>query len=231
MFYLLDEVLAVGRCGFRAKCFNAIQNMVKNAAVVLVSHSMPQINRVCSDILVMDHGKCEFQGNDVPKGIDVFYSHFELEQGMIIGSGKAVIHNVELESNGKKGVEIINYCEELIVHVETTVDIEVDSPSVGIMIVNQELQNVAQCFSYYQGIQIEKNPGNRIKVSVNLGITTLNPGIYSLTIGVYGKDLKEIACKYQNYKQFTVKGNFYGHASLQIPGEWQGNVTKYSMIE
>lgn len=221
---LLDEVLAVGDVGFRAKCFNTIQNVIQNAAVVLVSHSMPQISRICSDILVMNHGKCEFQGTDVPKGIDVFYSHFDIEQGMLMGSGRAVIHDVELESHGKKDVEVINYLDELIVHIETTIDPRVKDPGIGIMIVNQELQNVVECFSYRHGVKIEDNTGNRMKISVNLGKMMVNPGIYSLTLGVYGEGIKEIACKYQNYKRFTVTGSFYGYAPMQIPGKWEGDV-------
>ena len=59
---LIDEVLAVGDVGFRAKCFNAIHNIMQKSAVIIVSHSMPQISRVCSDIMVMNHGKSKFQG-------------------------------------------------------------------------------------------------------------------------------------------------------------------------
>ena len=38
---LLDEILAVGDAGFRAKCFNKISEISKNAAVIFVSHFMP----------------------------------------------------------------------------------------------------------------------------------------------------------------------------------------------
>lgn len=69
---IIDEVLAVGDVGFRAKCFNAIYQMIKKAAVVMVTHQLPQVSRVCSDIIVLNQGKCEFQGKDVAKGIDIF---------------------------------------------------------------------------------------------------------------------------------------------------------------
>jgi lipopolysaccharide transport system ATP-binding protein len=39
---LLDEVLAVGDIGFRAKCFNTIYHMMKNAAVILVPILCPK---------------------------------------------------------------------------------------------------------------------------------------------------------------------------------------------
>ena len=37
---LIDEVLAVGDLGFKVKCLNEINELMKNAAVIFVSHSM-----------------------------------------------------------------------------------------------------------------------------------------------------------------------------------------------
>ena len=54
---LIDEVLAVGDVGFRAKCFNAMGGIAKNAAVVFVSHAMPQVARTASEILLLNKGK------------------------------------------------------------------------------------------------------------------------------------------------------------------------------
>ena len=45
---LIDEVLAVGDIGFRAKCFNAMNEIAKRAAVIFVSPAMPQVARVAT---------------------------------------------------------------------------------------------------------------------------------------------------------------------------------------
>ena len=217
---LLDEVLAVGDVGFRSKCFNTIYKIMENAAVVLVSHSMPQINRVCSDILVMNHGICDFQGKNVPKGIDKFYSYFEGEQeGIIAGSGRAVIHKLELESNGTKGIELINYLDELTVHLDVTIDPNVNFPTIRMDILSQELQNIAQCNSFYHGVEIA-NTGKRMTVVMNLGKMNLNPGVYSLSIAIQSEAMGEILVRYYNFKKFKVTGNFYGWAPIQICGKW-----------
>ena len=217
---IIDEVLAVGDVGFRAKCFNEIYRMIGNAAVILVSHSMPQINRVCSDILVMNYGICEFQGKDVPEGIDKFYSYFEGEQeGIVTGSGRAVIHNVELESNGTKGIESINYLDELILYLDVTIDANYKFPSISVNILSQELQNIAQCASNYNQFEIV-NSGKRMTIALNLGKISLNPGIYSLAMAVTSENLGEVLVKYYNFKKFKVVGNFYGYAPVQIAGKW-----------
>lgn len=42
---ILDEVLAVGDAGFQIKSYNKMKEVMKNSAVIFVSHSMPQITR------------------------------------------------------------------------------------------------------------------------------------------------------------------------------------------
>ena len=218
---LLDEVLAVGDVGFRAKCFNSIYKMMENAAVVLVSHSMPQINRVCSDILVMNHGQPVFQGKDVPKGVDKFYSYFQGEEkGIVTGSGRAIIHDIELESNGEKGIQEINYLDELILHIHATIDPDIKYPSVGVTILGQELQNIVQSNSAYHGVEI-CNSGEEMEIILNLGRINLNPGKYSLALSIQSESVGEVLVKCYNYKSFRIIGNFFGYAFVQIPGDWE----------
>jgi ABC-type polysaccharide/polyol phosphate transport system ATPase subunit len=60
---LVDEVLAVGDALFQYKCFERIQELkARGATIVLVSHSMSAVERVCDRTLVMHHGKPVFLG-------------------------------------------------------------------------------------------------------------------------------------------------------------------------
>ena len=68
---LLDEVLAVGDIGFRLKCIRRIDEMLKNAAVIFVSHDVPHVSRVCSSTLVMSKGGVAYLGEPA-KGIEVY---------------------------------------------------------------------------------------------------------------------------------------------------------------
>src|SRR5690606_32025443 len=62
---LLDEVLAVGDVGFRSRCYSAMQQMLSRSAVVFVSHAMPQVARLCTDLLVINRGETVYQGANV----------------------------------------------------------------------------------------------------------------------------------------------------------------------
>lgn len=54
---ILDEVLSVGDGAFREKSEAKMREIIKNGkATILVSHSIPQIRRMCNKVLWLDHG-------------------------------------------------------------------------------------------------------------------------------------------------------------------------------
>ena len=54
---LIDEVLAVGDSKFRAKCYSRLGAISTKAAVILVSHQMHDIGRICTQGLLLKRGK------------------------------------------------------------------------------------------------------------------------------------------------------------------------------
>jgi ABC-type polysaccharide/polyol phosphate transport system ATPase subunit len=60
---LIDEVLAVGDEGFQRKCLRRISEQIAGGAtLLLVSHELGSIERVCERVLVIDHGRLVFDG-------------------------------------------------------------------------------------------------------------------------------------------------------------------------
>ena len=55
---IVDEVLAVGDIKFRQKCENRIQSMIASGtSVLLVSHSLSQVQRLCQRVLWLEKGR------------------------------------------------------------------------------------------------------------------------------------------------------------------------------
>jgi ABC-type polysaccharide/polyol phosphate transport system ATPase subunit len=56
---IVDEVLAVGDLAFQRKCFDRMEDMIKRQGktVLLVSHNTRQIERLCTRVILMDHGR------------------------------------------------------------------------------------------------------------------------------------------------------------------------------
>lgn len=60
---IIDEALAVGDVFFRQKCYSRLQQLRDSgAAILLVSHSMPDIEQYCERAIVLDHGLPRFIG-------------------------------------------------------------------------------------------------------------------------------------------------------------------------
>jgi lipopolysaccharide transport system ATP-binding protein len=63
---LVDEVLAVGDLAFQRKCIAHLLAFVEGGgALILVSHSPHQVQAVCRRGLVLESGRCTFEGTAV----------------------------------------------------------------------------------------------------------------------------------------------------------------------
>ena len=61
---LIDEVLAVGDLAFRMKCYQFINNnLIGKVAIILVSHSVIDIMRLSTSVLVLEKGLTIHSGN------------------------------------------------------------------------------------------------------------------------------------------------------------------------
>ena len=60
---IIDEALAVGDIFFRQKCYARLQQLRESGAVIiLVSHSMPDIEQYCDRAILLNRGECIFIG-------------------------------------------------------------------------------------------------------------------------------------------------------------------------
>lgn len=55
---IVDEILSVGDFKFQEKCNERINNMMENGTtIIIVSHSIEQIEEICDRALLIEHGK------------------------------------------------------------------------------------------------------------------------------------------------------------------------------
>lgn len=71
---IVDEVLSVGDLAFQRKSFDRMENLIRTEqrTVLLVSHNIRQVERVCSRALLLDHGQILLDGAPTPVG-NAFY--------------------------------------------------------------------------------------------------------------------------------------------------------------
>lgn len=78
---MIDEALAVGDIFFRQKCYVRLEQLRNSgAAILLVSHSMPEIEQYCERAILLDHGTARFIG-PAPEATKHYYVLHQAERG------------------------------------------------------------------------------------------------------------------------------------------------------
>ncbi len=72
---LIDEILAVGDANFQAKCFNRLREIkAQGTTIVIVSHSLQQIEQICERSIWIQDGKIQAEG--LPRVVHPEYLDF-----------------------------------------------------------------------------------------------------------------------------------------------------------
>lgn len=70
-YYLVDEAMSVGDAHFKAKAIAAFKERIDRARIILVTHSMGQVRKMCDYVMLVDNGRvCPF--DDVEEGISAY---------------------------------------------------------------------------------------------------------------------------------------------------------------
>ncbi len=216
---LIDEVLAVGDVGFRAKCYNAIYKMADSAAVVFVSHDMPMIKRLCSQVIVMSRGKVHFHGADVSRGIEEYLGLFDSDRGKVIEPGASRITGITLSAQKVTENYEINFGDSLVVDFTAHIEARIKQLEVSVMFNCRDMEGAAQCNSKNNGITV-KNIAPEMRITVRIPSLNLNPDTYYISLIVRDAETNHILCWHHFFTVLKVVGSFLGGAPTQYVGEW-----------
>ncbi|MCP4052086.1 MAG: ABC transporter ATP-binding protein [Mesoflavibacter sp.] len=200
---IIDEVLAVGDIGFRIKCLNRINKLLNNTAVIFVSHSMPQVTKVSSRVLLMNKGQCEYIDNNVNVGIEKYYDKFKvgkyhyLEKGLKLKEvkGKDKWHNAT-----DTLIMDINYLDDLIIYFRIEKEQQFNKLGYVLRIFDKSFISVATCQEYFDATVT--------KFGIKIPKIQLGAGNYELDIYFIDYDNlnnENIIAHYKNFVTLRVK--------------------------
>lgn len=224
---LIDEVLAVGDVSFVLKCFSRMDSLLQNTAIVLVSHNIPQIARMCTSLLLMEHGKTIFYGPDVAEGVNRYYSMLDKPLGNYFGSDAAVLEDVWLSSNGKNtkpGEELcVDYGRELTVTIKVKINQRIEKAQIYLAFYDRTQRNFGEVFNFKDAIRGLNCENNSYMFEARFPRIEFAQGVYSLTIGMtdLSDNARENLFRKQSAVYFTVKGGPHGWAPMQFWPDWK----------
>jgi lipopolysaccharide transport system ATP-binding protein len=213
---LIDEVLAVGDIGFRAKCYDSINTTFKNTAVIFVSHAMPQVARMCNIVLNMERGRCVYLGI-TSGGINKYNLSFTGEVS------KAVVDRVILSEfliNDQKSNVTVNYGDDIELELTFLSNEFIKKPVLNIHIIDATQQYIYQINSNRDKVGLQDVKIGLNKYCVKLKEIQLNAGNYSFSIAFRDSTDREFYSWYHAIGNFTVNASFLGESQYQGKAQW-----------
>ena len=224
---IIDEVLAVGDLAFVLKCLNQIDNMLSNTAVIFVSHSMPMVSRICTQLILMEKGKCIYQSSNVSEGLDIYYSKHKIK--LNYGENeKAKLTNVKFSSNNGEvntlnDTFVINRLDTLNIELTVEVNAKYKAPFVTCTIFDQAQRPFGICKSNNRlsSSKIINDDWIMYKTQLSLSRILLSKGIYSLAVSLSEEQGAKPILRINNATSFQVISNHANWVPIEFEGVWQ----------
>lgn len=209
---LIDEVLAVGDLGFRMKCYERVDEMRRDSAVVLVTHSMNHVARMATGVLVLNKGRVAYVGG-VQGGIAKY-------QELVAGGAKPkeTTHHselIEFSVRTPQGNLVEGASTEFGAPVVLSGRHRATEPLTLSVILGEVKGNaLAEWNSKRSSLTVQ--PGDDFRV--DLGPLQLCPGLYQISIIGFAPDGKQVFLS--RALSFKVTGDYFNSIRIQPLGKW-----------
>lgn len=212
---LIDEVLAVGDLGFVLKCFKKIDQLLPNTALIFVSHSMPMVARICNQIVLMDHGKVDYQGYEMSEGIGKYYAKFtNNDNSILFDDGVLELSNYKINVDEtdtiKRGEDmflelifIIKQPLEFVPLIYLEFRDKEQRPIAGV-VVNEEQTSVV---------------GNTLKYDIIIKNILFSLGVYSIDLSIQNYTGKTPMLRINNFVTFKVASKTQMWVPVELESE------------
>jgi lipopolysaccharide transport system ATP-binding protein len=216
---IVDEVLAVGDLAFQRKCFDRMEDMIRRQGktVLLVSHNIRQVERLCSRTILMDHGKILADG--VPKEVCcLFYQRSDEKIKQTVENSSGVVANGRYETSGELELlsislldqsggitDRVTYNDDVTVSLAYRTNVEMVNPRFGIGVHTTDFLYLATPHSEETFRETRLTPGV-YEVQCKFRQFPFLPGVYSLRLGISAGELPSTIFYGENLFHFQVEG-------------------------
>jgi ABC-type polysaccharide/polyol phosphate transport system ATPase subunit len=191
---IVDEVLAVGDLAFQRKCFDRMESLIQKdgRTVLLVSHNIRQVERLCSRVMLVDKGKLLADGT--PKETcNFFYERSDetIKKVRAASAGDAryetsgdveLLSVALLDASGRATDTIVHKQD---IHVVVTYELrrQLPRPVFGVGIHTTDFLYLATSQSTSELSLAAVEPGVH-QLTCSIKSFPFLPGVYSLRLGV-----------------------------------------------
>lgn len=196
---LVDEVLAVGDLNFQRKCYARIHELSsQHKTIVLVSHNLRQIERLCDEVVLLEQGQITMRGS-ASSVTQAYYEQADASSRvrgdvLIESTGEIEVSSVQTRDLAGQPCEVFTTNDGLEIVLDMQVNVEAITPAVGIAFVSADMITVGSIAN--NNIATEVKAGRRL-LRCRIPQVPLNPGVYSLRVKIV--DTQTAATLYSAY--------------------------------
>jgi ABC-type polysaccharide/polyol phosphate transport system ATPase subunit len=230
---IVDEVLAVGDLAFQRKSFGRMTELIRdnNRAVLIVSHNIRQIERICTRAILLDHGRLARDGS-VNEVCDEFFSGSndkiaydaaKSSRARVRASGEAEFLSIAAVDESGNAVSEVATGQPLRVRVKFRLDVPLVKPELIIGTHTTDFFYLNASSTAIFDARPDFSPGTH-EVECIFQNNPLASGIYCFRFAIYDSDRRAIFIG-DNLGIFTVKSGRdeareEGLRMLDIPATW-----------
>jgi ABC-type polysaccharide/polyol phosphate transport system ATPase subunit len=226
---IVDEVLAVGDLAFQRKCFDRMEEMIRRMGktVLLVSHNIRQVERLCNRVVLIDHGRIVDDG-DPNTVCNLFYERSDekiREQADrrqhrrgYLSSGDVELVNVNLLDDTGNPTSKVIYGSNVVVSVVYRLHSALRQPIFGVGIHTTDSLYLTTHNSIEEAGHPKALSNGLCRVDFAIKGLPFLPGLYSLRLGVHAGGLSSPLFYAENVLQFQVEDRFMTRAEASHSG-------------
>jgi ABC-2 type transport system ATP-binding protein len=224
---IIDEVLAVGDADFQAKCGDKIADFRdRGKTIVLVTHGMSDVVRLCKRAAWIDHGNLRMIG--APQDITDAYMEtahegrsVEYVDGLRWGTGEVQVASVEILGADGQPVDFARSGEPHEIQLHLTSAQPVIAPEVVISIYDQNATLVSEVSTRTRDAFIDQVHGERT-ISFQLDTLPLTEGTYEMSCSVVDESgQREYDVRSRFVKFDVLKGTSGDKGLVTLGGTWK----------
>lgn len=210
---ILDEVLAVGDAAFRLKCYHRINKLIKDSAVILVTHSMDHVTSTASAVGMMQKGNY-LHFASVTEGIAAYNK--ENDDGLVTeaeGGAVFALHHPITKANLRILDPIVSYGDRLEVEVELECSEPIPEIRMAFRAANQRGDDIMSWDSnrYDESVEL---PSGAVLLRFAVKPLLLHNGIYHWSFYIYRNHTLECLVMMTKCGSFSVQNTFQAHSGI-----------------
>jgi len=223
---IIDEVLAVGDADFQAKCGDKIADFRdRGKTIVLVTHGMSDVVRLCRRAAWIDHGDLRMIG--APQDITDAYMQTTHEgrsvqylDGLRWGTGEVQVATVEILGADGEPVDFATSGAPHAIQLTLTSEQPVIAPEVVISIFDQNATLVSEVSTRTRDAFIDQVHGERT-IAFELDTLPLTEGTYEMSCSVVDESgQREYDVRSRFVKFDVLKGESGDEGLVTLGGSW-----------